>query len=494
MTVEFFLLVGSILLFISILAEKTGYRFGVPTLLLFLVIGMMAGTDGVGIEFNNPFFAQSIGVVALNLILFSGGMSTKYHEVRPIIAQGVVLSTLGVFLTAIITAGFIYWLTQKAFSSITFSFLEALLLASVMASTDSASVFGILRSKSLDLKERLRPMLEFESGSNDPMAYLMTISMISFLTNPETSIWSMLLKFVAQFSIGALAGYFLGKIFLRLFNRINLENDSLYSVLMIAGMFFVFSFTNFIQGNGYLSVYIAGLVIGNNKFVHKRSVVRFFDGLAWLFQIVMFLTLGLLVNPLELIPVAGIGLLIGIFMIFAGRPLAVFTSLLPFRKMSLKAKTYVSWVGLRGAVPIIFATYPWLADIPQAKMIFNIVFFITILSLVLQGTTVSSMAQWFGLSRKQTDKMKLQEFDIEFSDDIKSAMTEFVISENNLKNGNKMMDIPLPENTLVVMVKRNEHYFGPRGNTELAEGDILLLISDDEKLLQETYERLGKQQ
>ena len=176
-------------------------------------------------------------------------------------------------------------------------------------------------------------MLEFESGSNDPMAYLMTISMISFLTNPETSIWSMLLKFVAQFSIGALAGYFLGKIFLRLFNRINLENDSLYSVLMIAGMFFVFSFTNFIQGNGYLSVYIAGLVIGNNKFVHKRSVVRFFDGLAWLFQIVMFLTLGLLVNPLELIPVAGIGLLIGIFMIFVGRPLAVFTSLLPFRKM-----------------------------------------------------------------------------------------------------------------------------------------------------------------
>jgi cell volume regulation protein A len=361
-----------------------------------------------------------------------------------------------------------------------------------MSSTDSASVFSLLRSKGLSLKENLRPLLEFESGSNDPMAYMLTITFIAVINNPVYSLWQMVLFFFMQLIIGAIAGYFLGKLTVRIINKINLDNDSLYLVLLISGMFFFFFFTDFIKGNGYLAVYLAGLVIGNSKFVHKRSIVKFFDGLTWLFQIVMFLTLGLLVNPSELFPIAGVALLIGIFMILIGRPLSVFLTLLPIRNISFKARIYVSWVGLRGAVPIIFATYPWIAGLTEAKMIFNIVFFITILSLIIQGSTLSWMAKLLGLSEKSRIEKKLTEFDVEFSEDIKSAMSELTIKSDHLINGHKIMNMALPEKTLVVMVKRKNHYFIPKGNTELNEGDILLLISDDEKALRDTFKQISE--
>ena len=489
---EHLLLIGSILLFISLFAGKTGYKLGIPTLLLFLIIGMLAGSDGVGIHFNNPKAAQFIGIIALNIILFSGGMDTKYKEIRPVILPGFILSIVGVLLTAFFTGWFIYWITNSFIVSITFSFIESLLLASVMSSTDSASVFNLLRSKGLSLKENLRPLLEFESGSNDPMAYMLTITFIGVITNPTGSVWHMGMFLFLQLTIGCIAGFFLGKLSIWIINKINLNNDSLYSVLLLTCMFFTFSFTDFIKGNGYLAVYLAGLVIGNNKFIHKRSVVKFFDGLTWLVQIIIFLTLGLLVNPSELLPVAGISLLIGVFMILVGRPLSVFLSLLPIRKISLKARIYVSWVGLRGAVPIIFATYPWIADIPQSKMIFNIVFFITILSLIVQGTTLTGMAKLLGLSRKTREEIKLTEFDVEFSDEIKSYMSELTIEHRHLINGHKIMNMELPEKTLVVMVKRMNHYFIPKGNTELHEGDILLLISDDGETLRDAYAKMEK--
>ena len=488
---EVLMLIGSILLFISLIARKTSYKVGIPTLLLFLLIGMLAGSDGVGIHFDNPKSAQLIGIIALNVILFSGGMDTKYNEIRPVIVPGFILSIFGVLLTALFTGFFIYRITNDFFVTVTFSFVESLLLASVMSSTDSASVFSLLRSKGLSLKENLRPLLEFESGSNDPMAYMLTISFISVINNPTDTFWQMLLFLFMQLTIGCIAGVYLGKFSIWLINKINLDNDSLYSVLLITCMFFIFSFTDFIKGNGYLAVYIAGLVIGNNKFMHKRSVVKFFDGLTWLVQIVMFLTLGLLVNPSELLPIAGVSLLIGIFMIVIGRPLSVFLTLLPIRKITLKARIYISWVGLRGAVPIIFATYPWIANISQAKMIFNIVFFITILSLVVQGSSLSWMAKLLGLSRKTKKEMKLTEFDVEFSEDIKSAMSEITVKKSHLKHGNKIMDMTIPEKTLIVMVKRDHHYFIPKGNTELNEGDILLLISDDEKALRDAYKEMG---
>ncbi|MDD4427152.1 MAG: potassium/proton antiporter [Paludibacter sp.] len=488
---DIFLLVGSILLFISLIAGKTGYRFGVPTLLLFLIIGIVFGSGGLGLQFSSPSVAQNIGIVALNIILFSGGMDTRLTELKPIAVQGVLLATVGVLLTALITGLFVFWVTNNILQSVTFSLFESLLLAGIMSSTDSASVFAILRSKKLSLQQNLRPLLELESGSNDPMAFMITIMMIQLLTLPEISGWFVLVKFLQQLLFGAALGYILGMLSVRLINNINLDNDALYSVLMVTIMFFLFGFTTFVGGNGYLAVYVGGLMIGNHRVVHRRSMMRFFDGLTWLFQIIMFLALGLLVNPDELLPVLGVAAIIGLFLTVVARPFAVFTTLLPSKRLSFKAKLFTSWVGLRGAVPIIFATYPLINEVTQAKIMFNIVFVITIISLLLQGTTVPVMAKWLGLTQKAPQKRKLKEFDVEFSDEIKSAMCEIKVNKNMLNQGNRLLNIDLPEHTLVVMVKRDQRYFIPRGNTQLEEGDSLLVITDNEEAMHETYRQLG---
>jgi cell volume regulation protein A len=492
-SIDNIVLMGSLLLFISIIAGKTGYKFGVPILVLFLGVGMIFGNDGFGMEFSNPGHAQFIGVLALNIILFSGGMDTKYTEIRPVIVPGIILATLGVLLTAVITGVFVYFLTKHIFTAITFSFLEAMLMASVMSSTDSASVFAILGAKGLSLKERLKPLLELESGSNDPMAYLLTITFIQLLQIGEGSVWSIAANFVLQLAIGTIIGYVSGQIVVRLINRINLDNESLYPVLLLTVLFIIFSITNDLSGNGYLAVYISGLVIGNSKFVHKKTSKKFMDGMTWLFQIVMFLTLGLLVSPSELFSVAVIvlGLAISLFMIFFARPLAVWICLLPIKRMSSKARHYVSWVGRRGAAPILFATYPWTANLHNAQIIFNIVFFVTLVSLLLQGTTVPVIAKWLGLIGERSDQNKLSTFEVDFPDDIKSSMSEITLTDAHLAQGRKIMDMPMPEKTLVVMVKRGEHYFVPTGSTELESGDTLLIISDNERSLKETYAKLG---
>lgn len=488
---DFFILIGSVLLFFSLIAGKTGYKYGVPTLLLFLFIGIIAGSGGLGLQFSSPSVTQYIGVIALNIILFSGGMDTRLSEVKPIAREGIVLATVGVLLTALLTGLFVYWLTNSVLHSVTFSLLESLLLAGVMSSTDSASVFSILRSKNLSMKENLRPLLELESGSNDPMAYMITIVLIQLLNTPDISGWMVLVQFLQQLVFGAGAGYLLGKFAVRLINKINLDNDALYSVLMLTVMFFIYGLTTQLGGNGYLAVYLGGLIIGNHKIVHRRSTLKFFDGLTWLFQIIMFLALGLLVEPRELLPIAGVGIIVGLFMILVSRPLSVFLSLLPFKNLSFRARVFTSWVGLRGAVPIIFATYPWVNDVPQAKMIFNIVFFITILSLMVQGTTVPLVAKWLNLSKILPSRPKLKEFDVEFSDDIKSATCEITVNAEMLKQGHNLLNINLPEHTLVVMVKRHGRYFIPRGNTHLEEGDSLLVITDNEEAMRETYRQLG---
>jgi cell volume regulation protein A len=486
-SVDNVVLITSALLFISIIAGKTGYRFGVPILVLFLGVGMIFGHDGFGIEFSSPNAAQFIGVLALNTILFSGGMDTKFIEIKPVLVQGIILATAGVLLTALATGLFIYWITEHLFASITFSLLEALLLASVMSSTDSASVFAILGSKGLVLKEKTRPLLELESGSNDPMAYLLTITFIQWILIGEGSMWAIIGNFVMQLLVGAACGYGLGKLAVKIINKINLDNESLYPVFLLTTLFIVYSLTNDLNGNGYLAVYISGLVVGNSKFVHKRTSKKFMDGMAWLFQITMFLTLGLLVNPTELLPIAAIGLAISLFMIVLARPLAVWLCLLPFRQMSVRAKSYVSWVGLRGAAPILFATYPLTSGIDHGHIIFNIVFFVTLVSLLVQGTTVPTVAKWLGLAGEHKPMNKLSTFEVELPEEIKSSMSEIVILDEYLEHGNKIMNMPMPENTLVVMVKRGDHYFVPTGASVLETGDVLLVISDNEHTLKEAF-------
>lgn len=490
---EVFLLGASVLLFISIIVGKTGYRFGIPALLLFLLIGVFVGSDGVGIEFRSPHQAQYVGIIALNIILFSGGMDTRFSEIKPVVVPGVILSIAGVLLTALFTGIFIYWLTNNVIKTVTFSLVESFLLASIMSSTDSASVFSILRSKGLAIKHNLRPLLELESGSNDPMAYMLVILCIQLLQATAVQPGKIVFSFFQQFIIGVLVGVILGRFAVYLINHIHLDYEGMYSVLLLSIVFFLFGFTSVLGGNGYLAVYIGGLIIGNQRFVYKRSMMRFFDGLTWLFQIIMFLTLGLLVNPHELLPIAGIGILIGLFMIFVSRPVSVFALLLPFKKINFRGKLFVAWVGLRGAVPIIFATYPWISGVQQAETMFNIVFFITILSLLLQGTSVPLVANWLGLAdrNEKGSKPELKEFDIDLSDEINSAVAEIVITEEMLKNGNKLSDLSLPDKVLVTMIKRGGEYLVPRGNTPLEIGDIVLLIADNEELLQEAYRLLG---
>lgn len=490
--IEAVLLVLSALFFLSVLAGKASSRFGVPALLLFLAVGMLCGTDGLGIQFDNIHLAQTIGTVALCIILFSGGMDTQISEIKPIMLQGLILSTLGVLITALITGVIIWWILGMTLPAAGMGFLVSLLLASTMSSTDSASVFSILRSKNLNLKHNLRPMLELESGSNDPMAYMLVLTMLEVLkVGTVTSYWDIVLKLVLQLVIGAAAGYLLGKAAVFVINKIKIGNDSLYPILVLTFCIFMFSATYFMQGNGYLAVYIGGLVIGNSKFVHKRSSIKFFEGLAWLFQLIMFLTLGLLVNPHELIPIIVPGLIISFLMIFFARPLTVFLCLLPFRKMTLKDKTYVSWVGLRGAVPIIFAIMPLAEGIPGARDIFNIVFFCTLISLLVQGTSIPVVARWLGLAEKTKDTTKLKDFDIDVSSDIKTVLAEIELCDKSFEKGNRLMDIKLPENSLAVMVKRDEKYFVPTGKTSLYAKDKLLIMTDDHQSLEEVYRKLN---
>lgn len=484
---ENFLLIGAVLLFVAVLAGKLAYRLGAPALLLFLAVGVFFGYDML--SFNSPELTQFIGMIALSIILFSGGMDTKLSEIKPIVVPGVVLATAGVLMTAMILGSFVYFLSPLLGIELTFPL--ALLLAATMSSTDSASVFSILRTKKQGLKENLRPLLELESGSNDPVAYILVVLLVGMLSPNKESVGAgaSVVLFVVQMFVGAVAGYGFGRAAVWTINKINISNPSLYSVLLLAFVFLTFSVTTLLYGNGYLAVYIAGLVVGNRKIVHKRTVVSFFDGVTWLVQIIMFIMLGLLVDSRALIQpqVLILALCVALFMTFVARPVAVHVCMLPFRKFSKKARFYVSWVGLRGAVPIIFATYPLVDSVPNADLIFNVVFLVTVVSLVLQGTTVSGMANTLGVAKTERESS----FGDAFQDRMKSAFTEVDVNEQMLFSGNTLKSIALPDHTLVIMVCRDGDYFVPQGGTELHLGDKLLILSDRNEELQAHYKELG---
>ncbi len=489
---ENILLVWALLLFAAVMAGKAAYRFGAPALLLFLGVGMAFGLNVV--DFQSFEITQMIGMLALCIILFSGGMDTKFAEIRPILAPGVVLATVGVALTALLCGLFIYLLS--GWVGLALSFPVSLLLASTMASTDSASVFSILRTKKQGLRENLRPLLELESGSNDPMAYMLTIVMVTVVTSTgeSVSVGDSILKFVIQMAVGCGLGYGIGRLAVFTINRINIKgNTSLYSILLLAFVFFSFSFTTLVWGNGYLAVYITGLVVGNHKIAHRSNLSTFFDGFTWLAQIVLFLLIGLLVNLNELLrpEVLLLGGAVGAFMILIARPVSVIACLAPFRRFTTKARLYISWVGLRGAVPIIFATYPIVAGVEGGTLIFNVVFMGTLISLLVQGTTVSAMANWLGLAYEEKEPL----FKVGIPDSIKSNFSELIVTDSMLAKGCTLRDIDIPDNTLVVMISRDNSYFVPRGNTELAVGDRLLVVSDrNEEELQQMYADLGIQE
>lgn len=482
LTIENILLIGSLLLLISIIAGKTSYRFGVPVLILFLVVGMLAGSEGVGgIYFDDPRIAQFIGIISLNIILFSGGLETSWTSVKPIVKQGVMLSTVGVLLTAISIGVFVWAVTD-------FTIYEGLLLGSIVSSTDAAAVFSILRSKRLALKSNLRPTLELESGSNDPMAYVLTIAFLGLVVHGDRSFISIVPLFFKQMIIGAIAGFVFGKISKIVINRIALDYEGLYPVLVITLMFITFSFTDFVGGNGFLAVYLCAIYLGNQNLIHKRSILRMFDGLAWLFQIILFLTLGLLVFPSQVFSVVGIGLLISLFVILVARPVSVFLSLLPF-KMKRRRRLYIAWVGLRGAVPIVFATYPLLAGIDKANMIFNIVFFISLTSVLIQGTTLPVVARWLHVARPGQAKPKAPT-ELFLSDNAKTAMAEISINESSFAVGKKIVELGLPQTAIIAMIQRDDAYITPNGSTVIEANDMLIVLSDRQEGIRKVKESL----
>ncbi|WP_163515515.1 potassium/proton antiporter [Gelidibacter japonicus] len=482
LTSENILLVGSLLLFISIIVGKTSYKFGVPTLLLFLTIGMLAGSEGIGgIRFDNPKNAQLIGVISLNFILFSGGLDTNWNTIKPILREGVVLATLGVLLTAITLGVFIYYVTD-------FTIYESMLLGSIVSSTDAAAVFSILRSKSLALKKNIRPTLELESGSNDPMAYVLTIAFLTLVINQDQSVASVVPMFLQQMIVGTIAGFGFGYASKIIINRINLGFEGLYPVLVISLMFITFSATDFVGGNGFLAIYICAVYLGNQDIIQKKTILKMYDGLAWLMQIVLFLTLGLLVFPSKIVPYIGVGMLISVFLILIARPVAVFVSLV-FFKMKLRRRFYISWVGLRGAVPIVFATYPLLAGIEKADMIFSIVFFISVTSVLIQGTSLGVVAKWLRVGIPEQAK-KITPIDELLLDLPKSALQEFTVSPEFSPINKRIVDLHFPPEAFIVMIKRGDHYIRPGGSTVIKANDVLMVLADNPEDYQKVEECL----
>ena len=476
------LLLASILVFFAILVTKVGARFGAPSLLLFLIMGMVAGADGLGVKFDDYEVADSIGHFAMTIILFTGGLETSLRNTRPVMKQGILLSTLGVFLTSVITAAFIYFAVGHYIGPLGATFLGCFLLSSVMSSTDSASVFSILRGKHTHLRENLSPMLELESGSNDPMAYVLTIILVQILTSTkQVGYWAMtgtgVLILLAQITIGFIVGVGVGFGSKWMLERVHLPSNALYSVMILSIGFFANGFASIVHGNGLLALYVAAIIIGNRTEIpQKRDVFKFFDGMTWLMQLLMFLMLGLLARPSQFSSIAWPALAIGLFMMFVARPASVFLCLLPFRDMSFKAKMFASWVGLKGAGPILFAVYPVINGLNGSTEIFNIVFFITLLSLLVQGMSLMPVAKLLDL--KYDADPEVETFGMEIPEEM-GMLRDHTVMADDLENGDTLRDLHLPHGIRVMVVQREGKFLVPHGSMHLQEGDRLVIIMGD---------------
>ncbi|WDE98643.1 potassium/proton antiporter [Lentisphaera profundi] len=403
MTVEIGILILGILLLAAVFSSKLADRFGVPALLFFLGVGMLAGSEGIGgVEFDSPQIMQAIGSSALMVILFAGGLETSWKNVRPVLAQGVVLSTVGVLVPMLLLASFAWFMlgTYTTFELGTggLSWTEALLLAAIVSSTDAAAVFSVFRTSKIQPRPHLRSILELESGSNDPMAILLTTTIIGVIMGTSGSVPSIIGGLLIQILFGGIVGGIVGWLGMKLINRMTLSANGLYPILALAFGCLAFGLSDVSGGNSYLSVYIAGLVLGNGIKKRKTEILSFHDGLDSLMQIVMFIMLGLLVYPSQLLPVAGVSITIALFLMFVARPLSVFLCLSPF-KMKKNEKLYISWVGLRGSVPIMLATLPAMYGLEDAAMIFNVIFFIVLTSVFIQGLTLVPAAKWLKVTK-----------------------------------------------------------------------------------------------
>lgn len=467
-SIELTIFIASALLLLSIFASKISDRFGVPALLIFLGLGMFAGSEGIGgIYFNDPWLAKFIGIIALIFILFSGGLETKWTDVRPVLWQGISLATLGVLVTAALVAWF-------SMAILKFDFLQGMLLGAIISSTDAASVLSILRSKGINLRTRLQSLLELESGSNDPMAVFLTIGTIHLMTKPGFTFTNLFPQFLWEVAVGLAMAFMLSRLFLLVVNNFHFAYEGLYPVLTLAFAPLIYAITAMANGNGFLAVYAAGLLIGNKDFLHKKSLIQFQGGISWLMQIFMFLILGLLVFPSHMKPIMTEGLLISLFLIFVARPVSIFIAL-AFSRMEISEKLMLSWVGLRGAVPIILATFPLLEHLPSSGVIFNIIFFIVLTSVFLQGTSIPYISR---LLKVEVPPHQKQAFPIEFEkiEGIDADLEEVIIPYAAPAVGKRLFEIGIPAECLVVLLCREGKFHIPNGATVLEGGDVLQVL------------------
>ena len=479
---EHLLLLCSILIFAAVLVTKVGSRYGVPSLLLFLLLGMVAGKDVLGVQFDDFELAENIGHFAMTIILFTAGLETPLHEARPVLRQGTLLSTVGVLLTVLFSGIFI-WLVADSAIPVSVSLAGCFLLAAVMGSTDSASVFSVLRSKKLHLRENLGPMLELESGSNDPMAYILTIVLTQVIASSRGAmgVGSQVMTgfglVFLQVLVGVAVGFGIGFAGRWILGRLQLASSPLYAILILSLGFFANGIAGLLMGNGLLALYVTAIIIGNRTDLpHRKEILHFFDGMTWLMQLVMFLMLGLLASPSKMLPMILPALVIGLFMIFVARPASVFLSLLPFRGLSFRAKVFTSWVGLKGAGPILFALCPVVAGLEGADDMFNIVFLITLISLLLQGMTLSPVARMLRLSYEEDPKVET--FGMEIPEEM-GMLRDHTVTEEDLQGGATLRDLGLPHGIRVMMVRRGDSYLVPHGSMPLEVGDRLVIIMGD---------------
>ena len=470
------MIICALVLLMCITSTKILYKFGVPILLIFMVLGMLFGSDGlVGIYFNDYQLASKVSTIALIFIMFYGGFGTNWGMAKPVAVQSVFMSTLGVVFTAILTGLFCFF----AFKT---TLLEGLLIGSIVGSTDAASVFAILRSQRLNLKGSIASMLELESGSNDPCAYMLTVIILGLMAGGGYgNIIPMILK---QVIVGVIVSVVLAKLSIYLLRHAKFEIEGFYPIFVTAIAVLAYSLSEYFSGNGYLSVYITGIIIGNSKIPHKKSIFQFFDGISWIMQIMLFFLLGLLAFPSKIPSVMIKGISISIFMIFVARPVAIF-SILYWFKTPIKEEVFISWVGIRGAASLVFAIFAETYGVSINNDIFHIIFFIALFSVAVQGTVIPILAKKLDLIDNEESVLKTFN---DYKEDKSTRLIEFTIDEHNIMANKTIMDANIPEDILVVMIKRNGDVFVPNGSTEILPGDILVLSGNKLKHFNEYNE------